>query len=109
MFVHECRPFFYHKYCSGDVGFIWEGVPNTNHELIGRKTVDNETHDNIQHDLLMSHKNFLVTNYYNREDPLLHLHSDRGDPVAEPADRHDGRHLRQDRRDQERVDASGDC
>ena len=49
MFVHECRPFFYHKYCSGDVGFIWEGVPNTNHELIGRKTVDNETHNrNIQ-------------------------------------------------------------
>ena len=48
-----------------------------------------------------------MTNYY-REDPLLHLHRDRGDPAAEPADRHDGRHLRQDRRDQERVDASGD-
>ena len=41
--------FFYHKHCSGDVGFIWEGVPNTNHELIGRKTVDNETHNKIQH------------------------------------------------------------
>ena len=40
---------FYYKHCSGDVGFIWEGVPNTNHELIGRKTVDNETHDNIGH------------------------------------------------------------
>ena len=23
---------------SGDVGFIWEGVPNTNHELIGNTT-----------------------------------------------------------------------
>ena len=41
--------FFSHKYCSGDVGFIWEGVPNTNHELIGQNTVDNETHDNMQH------------------------------------------------------------
>ena len=57
--------------------------------------------------VLMLDKNFLMTNYY-REDPLIHLHRDRGDPAAEPADRHDGRHLRQDRRDQERVDASGD-
>ena len=29
------------------------------------------------------------------------------DPVAEPADRHDGGHLRQDSRDQERVDETG--
>ena len=49
VFVYMKVVNFYHKSCSGDVGFIWEGVPNTNHELIGRKTVDNETHDNIQH------------------------------------------------------------
>ena len=56
--------------------------------------------------LLMLDKNFLMTNYY-REDPLLHLHRDRGDPAAEPADRHDGRHLRQDCGDKERMDETG--
>ena len=55
--------------------------------------------------LLMLDKNFLMTNYH-REDPLLHLHRNRGDPAAEPADRHDGRHLCQDRGDQERMDAA---
>ena len=43
----------------------------------------------------------------HRQDPLLHLHHDRRHPPPQPSHRHDGRHLRQDCRDQKRVDETG--
>ena len=38
------------------------------------------------------------------ESSVVHIHVSSCDPAAEPLDCHDGRHLRQDCRDKERVD-----
>jgi hypothetical protein len=71
----------------GEFGDLWEAIDDTEYVLIGK-----------------IHGFIFIAILVPRSPPLDPPVP--GGPPAQPADRHDGRHLRQDRRHQERVDAA---
>ena len=73
----------------GEFGDLWDTFDSTKHSTIG-----------IFGDTLFTASHHFVCS----EGSVVCLHVPSGHSPVEPADRHDGRHLRQDCGDQERVD-----
>ena len=73
----------------GEFGDLWDTFDSTKHSIIG-----------IFGDVLLTYSHHFLCS----EDSVVCLHVPPCHSSAEPPDRHDGRHLRQDCGDKERVD-----
>ena len=77
----------------GEFGDLWDTFDSTKHSALG-----SIWKRNVPTLPTVSKMSFCS------ESSVVHIHVSSCDPAAEPLDCHDGRHLRQDCRDKERVD-----